>query len=204
MQCFAGNLTWVGLVLSEGQVYVVDNLGSTGAGDLNAARINRREAQLKFEEFLRVYHAPGQLQQRKYGSVLQRLPFLGPSGPSLGYILEINHCCRDALLENQKTIKVDLQDIKNFDSELGRCLAEFPGEYLPVVRRYNLAEPCVFYSQTLLQSEIRVRHCSWNLQHSDSWSSFTIEMRLATSQTFQVCKSCSTAAGALDQVPYGR
>lgn len=42
-------------------------------------------------------------------------------------------CHRDALLADKTKVKVDLQDIKNFDGELGRCLAESPTEYLPMV-----------------------------------------------------------------------
>ena len=41
--------------------------------------------------------------------------------------------CSDALLENKKFVRVDLQDLKNFDSQLGRAVAENPSEYLPVV-----------------------------------------------------------------------
>ena len=40
---------------------------------------------------------------------------------------------RDALLENKKFVRVDLQDINNFDPQLGRCIMDNPTEYLPVV-----------------------------------------------------------------------
>lgn len=42
--------------------------------------------------------------------------------------------CRDALLENKKFVRVDLQDITNFDPQLGRCITDNPTEYMPVVR----------------------------------------------------------------------
>ena len=42
--------------------------------------------------------------------------------------------CSDALLANKKFVRVDLQDLHDFDAQLERCVAENPTEYLPVVR----------------------------------------------------------------------
>ena len=38
-------------------------------------------------------------------------------------------------------MRVDLQDLKNFDSQLGRAVAENPSEYLPVVRNLCVDSP---------------------------------------------------------------
>ena len=42
--------------------------------------------------------------------------------------------CSDALIKDKTRLRVDLQDIKLFDGELGTCLQKAPAEYLPLVR----------------------------------------------------------------------
>ncbi|KAK9810736.1 hypothetical protein WJX73_003912 [Symbiochloris irregularis] len=90
----------------EGRVYTSETLPGEGQAEQRGGRISRAEAGLKFAEFLRNFHSTGQVQRRKYG---------------------------DALLENKKYVRVDLQDLNQFDTELGRCLTEWPDEYFPVL-----------------------------------------------------------------------
>lgn len=40
----------------------------------------------------------------------------------------------DALIKDKTRLRIDLQDIKLFDGELGSCLQKAPAEYLPLVR----------------------------------------------------------------------
>ena len=42
--------------------------------------------------------------------------------------------CSDALNKDAKRLRVDLQDIKAFDAELGDELEKNPAEFLPLVR----------------------------------------------------------------------
>ena len=50
-----------------------------------------------------------------------------------------SHCpnCSDALIKDKTRLRVDLQDIKLFDGELGTCMQKAPAEYLPLVRCRN-------------------------------------------------------------------
>ena len=43
-------------------------------------------------------------------------------------------CCRDALNKDAKRLRVDLQDLRAFDADLGDQLERNPTEYLPLVR----------------------------------------------------------------------
>ena len=42
--------------------------------------------------------------------------------------------CSDALHKDGSRLRIDLQDIKAFDEDLGHCLEQNPAEYLPAVR----------------------------------------------------------------------
>ena len=42
--------------------------------------------------------------------------------------------CRDALNKDAKRLRVDLQDLRVFDADLGDQLERNPTEYLPLVR----------------------------------------------------------------------
>lgn len=46
--------------------------------------------------------------------------------------------CSDALIKDKSRLRVDLQDVKLFDPDLGACLQRAPTEYLPLVSSNNV------------------------------------------------------------------
>ena len=46
---------------------------------------------------------------------------------------QFRQLCSDALIKDKTRLRVDLQDVKLFDPDLGACLQQAPAEYLPLV-----------------------------------------------------------------------
>lgn len=119
-----------------------------------------------------------------------------------------HHLCRlcsDALIKDKTRLRVDLQDVKLFDPDLGACLQQSPTEYLPLVGFEAMCtqlqqHACMQYDWLLLASEMCLCCCCSLRRQPENVFNGVTDKRMRHKCPV-ICKSFCTVLLSLAQHP---